>query len=453
MAEAFRRFRVVRKVPESSVITSFHLAPADGGPLWEARPGQYLTVRVPAEGGTVLRTYSLSCAVDAPDCHRITVKRESLGSVWLHDRVAEGDEIEVAAPRGAFHLDEDSTRPVLLLAGGVGVTPLLSMLHRLAATDRRAFFVHASENGDVHAMRDEVAALAAASEGRITVRCVYRAPTDADRAAGRFDAEGVVDRALLQSLLPLDDYQVYLCGPTPFMVAMWRLLTGLGIAPERIAYEFFGKGGSLAALAAEPEALRVRPATHVPAHAPKSLARLEFLTDPDARAVPEAPPRLSSAPQAAVPAAPGRHLARRVVAGVAVDIRVPEVLAGGHVSLERPREVLPVGGVIQAQEGVHGGVAIHQRRPFERDLLPAVAQATCSLATDDGAVDALLHGQANLRLALDLDYFRAGGQFHARGFQVQVLHVRVDVGHTPGHPLVAPDHDGGQAGNTGANRL
>ena len=303
MAEAFRRFRVVRKVPESSVITSFHLAPADGGPLWEARPGQYLTLRVPAEGGTVLRTYSLSCAVDAPDFHRITVKRESLGSVWLHDRVAEGDEIEIAAPRGAFHLDEDSTRPVLLLAGGVGVTPLLSMLHRLAATDRRAFFVHASENGDVHAMRDEVAALAAASEGRITVRHVYRTPTDADRATGRFDAEGVVDRALLQSLLPLDDYQVYLCGPTPFMVAMWRLLTGLGIAPERIAYEFFGKGGSLAVLAAEPEALRVRPATHVPAHAPKSLARLEFLTDPDARAVPEAPPRLSSAPQAAVPAA------------------------------------------------------------------------------------------------------------------------------------------------------
>lgn len=298
MAEAFRRFRVVRKVPESSVITSFHLAPADGGPLWVARPGQYLTLRIPAEGGPLLRTYSLSCAVDAPDCHRITVKRESLGSVWLHDRLTEGGEIEVAAPRGAFHLDEESTRPVLLLAGGVGVTPLLSMLHRLAATDRRAFLVHASENGDVHAMREEVAALAKASQVRIAVRHVYRAPTEADRAAGRFDAEGVVDRAFLQGLLPLDDYQVYLCGPTPFMVAMWRLLTGLGIAPERIAYEFFGKGGSLAALAAEPEARPERPASRLPARAPKSVAKLEFLTDPDARAIPEPGARRPAPPAA-----------------------------------------------------------------------------------------------------------------------------------------------------------
>lgn len=307
MADPFRRFRVARKTPESSVITSFHLAPADGGPLWTARPGQYLTLRVPAEGGSLLRTYSLSCAVDAPDCHRITVKRESLGSVWLHDVVAEGDEIEIAAPRGGFHLDEDSTRPVLLLAGGVGLTPLLSMLHRLAATDRRVFFVHACENGDVQAMRDEVAAIAAASAGRITARHVYRTPTEADRAKARFDAEGVVDRGFLQSLLPQDDYEVYLCGPTPFMVAMWRLLTGLGIAPGRIAYEFFGKGGSLAALAEAEAAAEaaVPPApAHVPAHAPRALAGLEHLTDPEARAVPDAPPRRATAASPAAAAAP-----------------------------------------------------------------------------------------------------------------------------------------------------
>nr|WP_273500000.1 FAD-binding oxidoreductase [Paracoccus sphaerophysae] len=122
MADPFRRFRVAAKRPESSVITSFHLVPADGGPLFSARPGQYLTLRVPVEGGTVLRTYSLSNAVDATDHHRISVKRESLGSVWLHDRLAEGDEIEIAAPRGVFHLDEADRRPVLLLAGGVGLT-------------------------------------------------------------------------------------------------------------------------------------------------------------------------------------------------------------------------------------------------------------------------------------------------------------------------------------------
>ena len=95
----------------------------------------------------------------------------------------------------------------------------------------------------------------------------------------------MIDRDLLQSLLPLDDYDVYLCGPTPFMVAMWRLLTGLGVAPGRIAYEFFGQGGSLSALAAAKDAPLVD--RRMPVNAPKSLARLDYLTDPDARALPE----------------------------------------------------------------------------------------------------------------------------------------------------------------------
>lgn len=303
MSEAFRCFRVLRKVPESSVITSFHLAPVDGGELWPARPGQYLTLRIPARDGTVLRTYSLSSPVDAQDYHRISVKREGgvngtpdgVGSVWLHDELAEGAELEIAPPRGAFFLDEASERPVLLLAGGVGLTPLLSMLHRLAVTGRRAWFIHACENGGVQALRDEVAALAAGSDGRIRVSNVFRAPSEDDRARGLFDAEGVVDRELLQRLLPLDDYQVYLCGPTPFMVAMWQLLTGLGIAPERIAYEFFGKGGSLPALAAQTATPASKEQVHIPANAPKSLRNLDFLTDPDARAAPESVPGKAAA--------------------------------------------------------------------------------------------------------------------------------------------------------------
>ncbi len=288
MAEGFRRFRVARKHPESSVITSFHLEPEDGGALWDMRPGQYLTLRLPLEGQSVLRTYSLSALPDGCNHHRISVKREDmgLGSGWLHDNVAEGDVLEIAAPRGHFFLNEDSARPVLLLAGGVGQTPLMAMLQKLAGTQRRAWFLHAVENGEVHALRNEAAAIAAASQGRIAVRHIYRNPSDQDRSAGRFDAEGVIDREFLQKLLPIDDYEVYLCGPTPFMVAMWRLLTGLGIAPERIAYEFFGKGGSLAALAAEADAPR-NSDRRMPVHAPKSLERLEYLTDPDARALPE----------------------------------------------------------------------------------------------------------------------------------------------------------------------
>lgn len=303
MAGGFRRFRVAAKVPESDVITSFYLEPADGGPLWDARPGQYLTLRVPAKGGAVLRTYSLSCDVAEPSHHRITVKREGrpsngadmpdgVGSCWLHDHVETGAEIEVAAPRGAFVLNEGSDRPVVLLAGGVGLTPLLSMLHGLAATDRRAWFVQACENGAVHAMGDEVRKLVAASGGRIRAHTVYRSPTADDLAAGLHQGTGFIDRAVLQALLPLDDYEFYMCGPTPFMVAMYRLLREFGVPKHRIAYEFFGKATSLEALAETPAA-----APKVASRAPSAIAGLAFLTNPGARAVPDAMPKAAADPE------------------------------------------------------------------------------------------------------------------------------------------------------------
>ena len=294
MADPFRPFTVVRKVRESEVITSFHLVPQDGAALWPALPGQYLTLRLPVPGGP-LRTYSISSDVADGKGYRISVKREAapgvpegLGSCWLHDRVAEGDTVEIAAPRGSFVLDEASERPVLLLAGGVGVTPLLSMLHRLAQGQRRVFFVQACENGAVHALRDEVSALAAASGGRIVARSLYRAPTAADRAAGAHGAEGLVDAAFLQALLPLDDYEVYLCGPTPFMVAMWRVLTGLGLREDDIRYEFFGKQTSLPRLAAEGTRAALR--VHVPAAAPAAIAGLAHLTNPAARGIEDGNP-------------------------------------------------------------------------------------------------------------------------------------------------------------------
>ncbi len=297
MAGGFRRFRVARKVPESAVITSFYLEPADGGPLWDARPGQYLTLRVPAGGGQMLKTYSLSCNVAEPSHHRISVKREGrpqdradmpdgVGSCWLHDEVEVGAEIEIAAPRGAFVLDEGSERPVVLLAGGVGLTPLLSMLHRLAETERKAWFLQACENGAVHAMGDEVRKLAASSGGRIQAHAVYRMPTDADIKAGLHQSVGVIDKAVLQALLPLDDYDFYMCGPTPFMVAMYRLLRELGVPKTRVAYEFFGKATSLEALAEKPA-----PSPKTASRALPAIAGLAFLTDPDARAMPERLPK------------------------------------------------------------------------------------------------------------------------------------------------------------------
>lgn len=262
----FRPLKVIDKVRESSIITSFHLEPAEPGGWRAFEAGQFLVFRFPAdnERGHVLRTYSVSCAPGHPGRYRISVKREAapragvpdgLGSCHLHDRVEVGDILMADGPRGDFYLDRKSSRPVVLLSGGVGLTPMVSMLHALVEqSDRRAVFVHACDNGEVHALGDEVRALAECRTG-VEAHFVYRFPTEVDRAAKRFAAEGMVTRELLQQLLPLDDYDFYLCGPPPFMQAVFRLVRSLGVSKDRIAYEFFGPATVL-----EPEAALVKPA-------------------------------------------------------------------------------------------------------------------------------------------------------------------------------------------------
>ena len=246
----FRGLRVVAKIVESSLITSFHLVAADGSALPAFRPGQFLVFKIPTGDakGHVLRNYSLSGAPDDLSHYRISVKREAsagpglpegVSSNHLHDRVSVGDVLLADGPRGTFVLDEDSPRPVVLLSGGVGLTPMVAMLHALARTERRALFLHACEDGDVHALRTEVQALIARHPGLSSHYC-YRAPSASDRSSDLFHSEGFITRALLQSLLCLDDYDFYLCGPPPFMQAMYQTLRGLGVVKDRIAYEFFG---------------------------------------------------------------------------------------------------------------------------------------------------------------------------------------------------------------------
>ncbi|WP_235851399.1 FAD-binding oxidoreductase [Paraburkholderia acidicola] len=241
----FERFRVVRRTQESESIVSFELVPVDAGRSLAFIAGQFVALRLTMpEGETLLRHYSLSGDPADTTHWRISVKLESTppgrASSWLHQNIDVGDELELAGPAGAFICDEDSERPVILLSGGVGVTPLVSMLHRLArSATRRVYFVHACENSAVHAFADEVDALAAVRPG-IAVHVCYRNPFGGDEAWGACDSKGLLTKATLQALLPLDDYTVYLCGPPGFMQANWRLLCELGIARERIHYEFFG---------------------------------------------------------------------------------------------------------------------------------------------------------------------------------------------------------------------
>lgn len=243
---------VVKKQRESRLITSFLLKPV--GPWRSFRPGQFLVFRLP---GGVIRNYSLSGAPDDAGLYRITVKRESMGqgSGHLHDHVAVGDVLHAEGPRGEFVLDEQSPRPVVLLAGGVGLTPLVSMLHALAQTDRRTLFLHAVENGTDHPLRDEVLRLC--EKPNLSAHFCYRAPSDEDRRSGCFHAEGFVTKRMLQSLLPLDDYDFYLCGPPPFMQACYGILRDLGVPRDRIAHEFFGPASQLEAPLAKPAAVVV----------------------------------------------------------------------------------------------------------------------------------------------------------------------------------------------------
>jgi nitric oxide dioxygenase len=256
----WRSLRVQRRQAESEEITSFHLVPADGGPVPAFRPGQFLSVRVlvPALGYRQPRQYSLSNAPGG-DHLRISVKREDgqgapgapggeagMVSTWLHRHLAEGEVLEVAPPAGDFVLHEDRDTPVLLLSAGVGITPMMAMLEHLARTQpaRTVRFVHAARHAGVQAFGARVRALVAglADARAWFVHEAAPAGVPADGAAP--DALGRIDPADLRArgLLP-DDADIYLCGPAGFMAAQHRALLQLGVPAARIHAEAFGTGG------------------------------------------------------------------------------------------------------------------------------------------------------------------------------------------------------------------
>lgn len=249
----WRAFRVVGKVPESAEITSFYLSPADGGPVPDYLPGQYLSVRVfvPELGIMQPRQYSLS---DAPGTGRlrISVKRESgasgrpAGQVsnLLHDRYDEGDILDVAPPQGEFTLDVEGTNPIVLISGGVGLTPMMSMLNTVAARrdGRQVRFIHGCREGSVHAMREHLSSLTGRLPN-VRSKVFYERVGPADRQGVDYHHAGRIDLHAIRDDVLLDDADYYLCGPVPFMQAQRQALRDLGVAPERIHAEVFGTGG------------------------------------------------------------------------------------------------------------------------------------------------------------------------------------------------------------------
>lgn len=237
-----RLFRVARKVRESDEITSFYLRPDDGGELLAFQPGQYIGVRLIVDGEEVRRNYSLSAMSDGRE-YRISVKREPNGTVskYLHEQINENDAIELFAPSGEFTL-QPGDKPLVLISGGVGITPTIAMLQAALKTNRPVHFIHAARHGGVHAFRGAIDALAARHPQLKRFYCYEQ------RRAGDADAHeiGYLDETHLKKWLPeTRDVDVYFLGPVAFMKAIKKCLKAIGVPESQSRYEFFGPASAL----------------------------------------------------------------------------------------------------------------------------------------------------------------------------------------------------------------
>ena len=236
-----RPFRIARKVKESEEITSFHLQAEDGGPLMEFLPGQYIGLRLEINGKEERRNYSLSAAGNGRE-YRISVKREPGGVVSnaLHD-MPEGTIVELFAPAGEFTL-APGNKPLVLISGGVGITPTLAMLEQALATSRPVHFIHCARNAGVHAFRRAVDALAE----RHTQLQRFYCYEEHDGSADAPDAIGRLTEQQLADWLPQSrDVDAYFLGPKPFMAAVRRQLKAIGVPEQQTRYEFFGPASAL----------------------------------------------------------------------------------------------------------------------------------------------------------------------------------------------------------------
>lgn len=251
----YRKFVIEQRVEEASGICSFCLKPHDGKPLPNYKPGQYLTFRlnIPGREKPVVRCYSLS---DRPraDQYRVTIKRVAappdspaappgLVSNYFHEQLKEGDILDVQAPRGQFFLDTEQERPCVLIAGGVGVTPLLSMSKTIAEarSGREILFFYGVRDGGEHAFREE---LERTIEQHANIRLVvaYSRPTaeDQKRDGQDYHHTGRVDIELIKSYLQSTNYEFYICGPPAMMEKINEQLKKWGVAKQDIKTEAFG---------------------------------------------------------------------------------------------------------------------------------------------------------------------------------------------------------------------
>jgi ferredoxin-NADP reductase/MOSC domain-containing protein YiiM len=238
----FRRLAVTAKDRESADVLSFTMQSPGDEPLQTPLPGQYVVLRLqPATGGPPLfRSYSLS-GPPSTERYRISVKIEPNGAagVWLREHIRVGDTLEVSSPRGSFVL-QIGDRPVVLLSAGIGATPVLAMLHALAAarSTQRILWLHAARDREHHPFVAEVHSLMLALPNGRSYIC-YSRPGSLDRPGEDFDGTGHFSGSVFHEAGLPREAEVYLCGPTGFMTDMKAMLVSFGVAPARIHIEIF----------------------------------------------------------------------------------------------------------------------------------------------------------------------------------------------------------------------
>jgi ferredoxin-NADP reductase/MOSC domain-containing protein YiiM len=249
IAPGFRPLGVTAIAPESTDVISLTMQNTDGRPLGAALPGQYVVLRLPRAGGgpPLFRSYSLSGAVST-ERYRISVKTEPNGAAgtYLREQVRVGDALDVSTPLGSFIL-EPGERPVVLLSAGIGATPLVAMLHALAAqrSTRQVLWLHGARDGRHHPFASEVRGLMPLlAHGRSHV--CYSKPGASDKVGENFEAVGHLSRSVFDEVGVPREADVYLCGPGRFMAEMKEALTTFGVAPRQIHIEVFSGRESMA---------------------------------------------------------------------------------------------------------------------------------------------------------------------------------------------------------------
>lgn len=242
-----RQYIITRREKEANDITSFYLTPSDDRELRPFEAGQHLPieVQIPGQIGMSKRSYSLSGSANQKDYYRLSIKREYSGLVsnFFHDEIYEGAIIQASNPSGDFIIP-CSQCPLVLVSAGVGITPLLSMLHAVLseATPRPIWFVHGTRNGTEHAFRQEVEALMVHYPNAKSL-IFYSQPNDEDVAAIDYDREGRITAKDLYELNAGSDAHYMLCGPSRFLTDIKFGLEASGVVADNIHFETFGPTG------------------------------------------------------------------------------------------------------------------------------------------------------------------------------------------------------------------